>query len=314
MPQQSHGDLNWFEETLPDGHRSGYVSVIGRPNVGKSSLMNAFLGQKLAIVSPKPQTTRNRLLGILTLPEAQIIFVDTPGIHLPQNKLGRYMVEMAAGAIPDADLVLHIVDLSVAPGAGERHIAQMLGKQTGGPVWLVLNKVDLVKPSDLQKNMDSYLALGRYAGWSIVSAKRGDNLAGLRQEIIAHLPEGPRFYPPDQITDQQERFLVGELIREQILIQTREEVPHGVAVLIEEYTERRPDLTYISATIYVERDTHKGILIGKAGERLKNIGLQARKDIEALVSRQVYLELWIKVRKKWRQDDRDLRELGYAAN
>ena len=304
----------WYDEPLPVDHRSGFVAVVGRPNVGKSSLMNAYLGQKVAIVSPKPQTTRNRLLGILTQPDMQIIFVDTPGIHRPRHKLGKYMVETAAGAIPATDVVLFVVDLSELPSGADRAVVRILAERTQAPIVLALNKVDRVKPAQLQLHIDAYDGLGSFVDWMLVSATRGDNLDKLLDMVREYLPFGPRYYPPDQITDQQERFMVAELIREQILLTTHQEVPHGVAVIVEEFKERRPDLTYIGATIFVERETHKGIIISGKGEKLKRIGGEARQDIEQLLGHKVYLELWVKVRKRWRQDERDLRNLGYSAD
>jgi GTP-binding protein Era len=303
---------DWQPEALPAGHRAGFVAVVGRPNVGKSSLMNAFLGEKIAIVSPKPQTTRNRLLGILTRPEAQIIFVDTPGIHQPRHKLGAFMVETAAGAIPDADVVLFVADLTDDPQGGDVATARLVAQRAGAPAILALNKADAIGPAVLQRRVDAYRALGSFADWMLVSATRGDNLDKLLDMVIARLPEGPRYYPSDQVTDQHERFMVAELIREQVLLQTSQEVPHGVAVMVEEFKERRPGLVYIGATIHVERETHKGIIIGSKGERLKQIGQRARGDIEDLLGQKVYLELWVRVRKNWREDERQLRDLGYV--
>jgi GTPase len=302
----------WYDEPLPADHRSGFVAVVGRPNVGKSSLMNAYLGQKVAIVSPKPQTTRNRLLGILTRRNVQLIFIDTPGIHRPQHKLGKYMLDTAISAIPDADIALFVVDVSSYPTEADRATARLLSEQPEVPRVLALNKMDLVKPSELPARAAAYCELGAAMEWLPVSATRGDNLSELLSLLLDHLPLGPRLYPPDQVTDQQERFISAELIREQVFVQTHQEVPYGVAVAVEEFKERRPDLTYIGATIYVERDSHKGIIIGKDGERLKEIGQRARKDIEAMLDHAVYLELWVKVREKWRQDDRQLRDFGYA--
>jgi GTP-binding protein Era len=304
-------EVPWYEEPLPPDHRSGFVAVVGRPNVGKSSLMNAYLGQKVAIVTPKPQTTRNRLLGILTLPNAQIVFVDTPGIHQPRHKLGQYLVATATSAVPEADVVVFMVDVSVMPTDEDRMVADLLARKSQAPVLLAMNKVDLLRPADIQPHTEAYLALGQFDDWILISATRGDNLDKLREMIIERLPFGPRYYPPDQITDQEERFMAAELIREQVLLHTYEEVPHGVAVVVEEFKERRPDLTYISAVIYVERESQKGIIIGAKGEMLKRIGTAARREIEHFLGHQVYLELWVKVRKKWRQDERQLRYFGY---
>lgn len=306
-------DIDAFDiEEAPPGHRSGFVTVIGRPNVGKSTLVNAYVGQKIAIVSPKPQTTRGRLLGILTRTDAQIIFVDTPGIHTPKHKLGEVMVETARRAIPDADVVLFMVDVSVLPTEEDIQIAELLKATRHGPVILALNKSDLLAPANVVLFTESYLKLVEAAAWMLVSATRGDNRDKLLDLIIAHLPEGPRYYPPDEITDQQERDIAAELIREQALALLRDEVPHSVAVQVEEFKERGSGLVYISATIYVEKESQKGIVIGKEGEMLRKIGAAARREIEALLESRVYLELWVKVRKNWRKREIEVRRLGYV--
>ena len=299
-------------DEVPPGHRSGFVAVIGKPNVGKSTLMNAYLGQKVAIVSEKPQTTRWRIRGILTRPDAQIIFVDTPGIHQPKHKLGEFMVETATRAIPDADVILFVVDVSEMPTAEDEQIARLIEKYGRAPVILALNKADLLPPEQVIPHTDAYFKLVRHEDWMLVSATRGDNRDKLLDMIIAHLPEGPRYYPEDQITDQSVRTIAAELIREQVLHFTHQEVPHAVAVVVEDFKERSPNLTYISATIYVEKDSQKGIIIGKEGRMLKRIGQAARREIEALLGTQVYLDLWVKVRKKWRRREEELRRLGYA--
>ena len=299
-------------DEVPSGHRSGFVAVIGKPNVGKSTLMNAYLGQKVAIVSEKPQTTRWRIRGILTRPDAQIIFVDTPGIHQPKHKLGEFMVETATRAIPDADVILFVVDVSEMPTAEDEQIARLIEKYGRAPVILALNKADLLPPERVIPHTDAYFKLVRHEDWMLVSATRGDNRDKLLDMIIAHLPEGPRYYPEDQITDQPVRTIAAELIREQVLHFTHQEVPHAVAVVVEDFKERGPNLTYISATIYVEKDSQKGIIIGKEGRMLKRIGQAARREIEALLGTQVYLDLWVKVRKKWRRREEELRRLGYA--
>jgi GTP-binding protein Era len=313
-------------DDLPPDHRSGFVVVVGKPNVGKSTLMNAYLGQKIAIVSPKPQTTRNRLLGILTLErqggdrdvpiaaDAQIIFEDTPGIHQPLHKLGEYMVETAIRAIPDADLVLFLVDASQPPDDEDRRIAAILRERRDVPVLLVLNKADLLLPEVVDAQVEVYQALGNFGGWFLVSALRGDNRDHLLEAIVERLPLGPRYYPEEQVTDQQLRFMAAELIREQVLRHLREEVPHSVAVIVQDFKERTAALTYISANIYVERDTQKGIILGRGGSMIKRVGADARHEIEELVGGQVYLELWVKVKKKWRRDEQELRRLGYAAS
>jgi len=300
------------DDELPPDHRSGFVAVIGKPNVGKSTLMNAYLGHKIAIVSEKPQTTRHRLRGILTRPEAQIIFVDTPGIHQPRHKLGEFMVETATKSIPDADVVLFLVDVSEMPTAEDEQIAQLIEEYGKAPVILVLNKADLLPPEKVQPHADAYFELVKYDDWMMISATRGDNRDKLLDMIVARLPLGPRYYPPDQLTDQDMRFIVAELIREQVLRFLHQEVPHSVAVVIEEWKQRPEDLTYIGANIFVEKDSQKGIIIGQEGQMLKRIGRAAREEIEVLVGTQVYLDLWVKVREKWRKDEDELRRLGYA--
>jgi GTP-binding protein Era len=308
-----------INDDLPPDHRSGFVAVVGKPNVGKSTLMNAYLGQKIAIVSPKPQTTRTRLLGILTLKrergdpaDAQIIFVDTPGIHQPLHKLGEYMVDAAVRAIPDADVVLYLVDVSRPPSDEDRQIADILHQQCQTPIILTLNKADLLPPDDPPPNLESYQALGQFEDWLLVSAVRGDNLDFLLEAAIDRLPLGPRFYPEEQITDQHLRFMAAELIREQVIHHLRQEIPYSIAVMVDQFKERSEDLTYISANIFVERDTQKAIVLGRGGTMIKRIGAGARREIEDLLGTRVYLELWVKVRKKWRGDEEELRRLGYA--
>jgi GTP-binding protein Era len=305
-------DMYLDETGLPSDHRSGFVAVVGRPNVGKSTLMNAYLGQKIAIVSEKPQTTRNRLLGILTRDDVQIIFVDTPGIHAPFHKLGEVMVETAASAIPDADVVLFLVDASVPPTEEDTLVAEAIHEKGDElPVVLGLNKVDLL-PSSESPYAEAYLAMVQPAAWLPVSATRGDNRVQLLDLIIAHLPLGPRYYPEDQITDQQTRFITAELIREAALHHLRHEVPHALAVVVDEFKRRSQDMTYVGATLFVERDSQKGIVIGQGGRTLKAIGRSARAEIEKLVDTRVFLELWVKVRPKWRKKENELRRLGYT--
>jgi len=306
-------------DATPPGHRSGFVAVIGRPNVGKSTLMNRLVGQKVAIVSPKPQTTRSRILGILTREDFQAIFVDTPGIHRPRHKLGRAMVATATRAIPDADVVLFMVDVSVPPTGQDRAIAKLIREQTQSPVILVLNKMDLLPPEKVQPHTEAYwevvteMGEGRGGGWMMTVATEGTNLDDLLELIVAALPEGPRYYPSDQVTDQTEREIGAELIREQVLRHVRQEVPHAVAVVVEEFKERGGDVVYVGANIFVERDSQKGIIIGKRGQMLRRIGSAARQEIERMTGGQVYLDLWVKVRKGWRRDGRALRHLGYDA-
>jgi GTP-binding protein Era len=279
--------------------------------VGKSTLMNAWLGQKIAIVSPKPQTTRHRLLGIYTADGAQVIFMDTPGIHDPRHRLGEAMVETATRTIADADVVLLVVDASESPSPEDRLVASAI-RRCGShlPVVMALNKVDCLASAD-SPYAYAYLGLVPLAAWLPVSATRGDRRDELLSLIISHLPPGPRYYPAEQVTDQQERFIAAELIREAALNRLYEEVPHALAVVTEEFKQRSPDMTYISATLYVERDSQKPILVGERGRTLKEIGSAARAEIEQLVGTRVYLELWVKVRPKWRSKEDDLRCLGY---
>ena len=294
----------------PPGYKSGFVGIIGRPNVGKSTLMNKMVGQKIAIVSPVAQTTRNRLRGILTTPEAQIIFVDTPGIHKPHHQLGKVLVQNARIAIESVDLLVFVVDCSVEAGGGDRYIVDLLN-HTKTPVILGLNKSDQ-QPLNYQQIDDSYADLIKSHNWPIVkfSALNGDNLEALQKLLIDNLQPGPYYYPPDLVTDQPERFIIGELIREQILLLTREEVPHSVAVAIEKI-EETPTITRVFAAINVERDSQKGIIIGKGGAMLKTIGSAAREQMQKLIAGKVYLELFVKVEPKWRQSRSRLAEFGY---
>jgi GTPase len=308
----------------PPHFRSGYVAVIGKPNVGKSTLLNAYLGQKISIVSNKPQTTRDRIIGILTQPTAQVIFIDTPGIHLPKHALGQYMIDVAYGAIAEADAIVFMVDVSERPDENDRRIAAALRDQPETrSVILALNKMDhLLSPEEMKAHVEAYWALaptpvGQEApapwDWIMLSATQGTNSVELLDKIIAALPEGPRYYPADQVTDRQERDIAAELIREQALLHLKQEVPHSVAVSIEQYDERPNGSVHIAATIYVERDSQKGIMIGSGGKMLKQIGADARHEIQRLVDNKVFLELWVKVRKNWRQDERELRDLGYTS-
>lgn len=294
----------------PEGFKSGFVGIIGRPNVGKSTLMNQLVGQKIAITSPVAQTTRNRLRGILTTPEAQIIFVDTPGIHKPHHQLGEVLVKNAQIAIDSVDVLLFVVDGTSEAGGGDRFVAELL-QRTEVPVILGINKADL-QPDEPEAIDHTYRAIAAEQEWATVkfSALTGIGLDELQSMLIERLETGPYYYPPDLVTDQPERFIMGELIREQILLLTREEVPHSVAVAIER-VEEAPDITRILATIHVERSSQKGILIGKGGSMLKAIGSAAREQIQKLVMGKVYLELFVKVQPKWRQSRTRLAELGY---
>ncbi len=287
--------------------RSGFVALVGRPNVGKSTLLNAYLGTKVSIVSPKPQTTRIAVRGILNGPDAQVVFIDTPGMHQPRSKLGEFMVEAARRAIPDADVVCLIVDASEPPDEGDRRIAQMV-KASRKPAILVLNKVDRARHADVV--LQQYRDLGPWDSEVAIAAIKGEGIEALLAEIVARLPEGPRLFPADQLSDIPEREHVAELIREKVLLNTEQEVPHGVAIEIEEW-EQRGERLYIRATVNVERDSHKGIIIGGNGQMLKKIGAAARYEIERALNRPVFLDLWVKVRKDWRSDPSSLRWLGY---
>jgi len=299
-------------ESLPEDHRSGFVALVGRPNVGKSTLMNTYLGQKIAIVSEKPQTTRQRILGILTEPHCQIVFVDTPGIHTPHHRLGEYMVTTAKRALKDADVILWLVDGSVPPTPDDDSIGQILREAAKVPVILAVNKIDLVREEDWDGIAAPYLALANVHAHALISATRGDNRDRLLAMIVEALPLGPRYFPEEQVTDQDERFLAAELIREQVLRECHQEVPHSVAVIVDEFKDRSDDLSYISATIAVERESQKQIVIGRGGSMLKRIGQGARLEIEKALGRRVYLELWVKVLPKWRRDPALLKRLGYV--
>jgi GTP-binding protein Era len=300
-----------FDEELPPDHRSGYVALVGKPNVGKSTLLNALLGAKLAAVSPKPQTTRTSLLGILTRQDVQAIFVDTPGIHLPRTKLGEYMVESARRAIPDADVVLFMVDLATPPERPDVEVARLL-KDLTIPVILALNKADLVSPDVLRERSQAYEALGKFGESMAISALTGYQRDELLACVISRLPLGPRYYPADQLSDQQERFIASEIIREHLMRTLQQELPYVAAVAVQDFTERENGVLYISANIYVERDSQKGIVIGRGGSMLRRIGRDARLELQEIWERPVYLELWVKVLKNWRRNEEHLRRFGYA--
>jgi len=290
--------------------KSGYVSITGRPNVGKSTLLNMILGQKIAIVTEKPQTTRNRIIGIKNLEGAQIIFIDTPGIHSPRHKLGEIMVKEAKEAIKDVDIVLLMVEPFKEKIKEEMEIINLL-RSVGKPVILLINKIDKVRKQDILPLIDEYSKLFHFNEIIPISALYSDGIDRLLKVIVDTLPEGPLYYPPDQITDQIERFVIAELIREQVMLHTREEVPHSVHVEVVDWKERENGLINISANIYVERESQKGIIIGREGQRLKSIGTKARKNIEGLLNARVYLELWVKVKKNWRDNIYILKELGF---
>jgi len=289
--------------------RSGYVSIIGRPNVGKSTLLNSLLGEKIAIVSPKPQTTRNRIVGIKTTPDAQIIFMDTPGFHRPQHKLSEAMVRAARESLDEVDLILFMVEPHM-PAQAEKMIIDSL-RNIRIPVFLLINKIDTVKKGELLPAMEQFKDLHPFAEIIPMSAIKNDGVDLLMEKIVHSMPNGPRYYPDDLVTDQLERFMASEIIREKIMELTEQEIPHSVAVDVLKWSEREDGLISISCNIYVERDGQKAIIIGKNGSMLKSIGSKARIDIENLLHTKVFLELWVKVKKNWRNDDQLLQELGY---
>ncbi|MHB0988920.1 MAG: GTPase Era [Bellilinea sp.] len=296
-----------------EGFRAGYSALVGRPNVGKSTLMNALLGQKVAAVSPRPQTTRLRQLGILTLENAQVIFMDTPGMHLPVHKLGEYMNQVAEDSLRDADVILWLADASAPPTDEDQRVAARLNAlKHHPPILLVLNKMDIVNAGVLAERQDLFQMLLPQAKPIAVSAVTGQNCDALLQQILAQLPEGAPFFSEDQVTDFYERDIAAELIREAALNHLRDEIPHGLAVRIDEFTERNNGSAYIHATLLIERETHKGIVIGRNGEMLKQIGSTARGEIESMSGRKVFLELKVKVNANWRNRPDALRWLGYT--
>ena len=290
-------------------YKSGFVTLIGRPNVGKSTLMNYLIGQKIAITSNKPQTTRNRIQTVLTRPEGQIVFVDTPGIHKAKNKLGEYMVNVAERTLNEVDVVLWLVEPATFIGAGEQHIAKQL-KRVNTPVILVINKIDSVKREEVFAAIDAYKDIYDFAEIVPVSARSGSNADELIDVVMKYLPYGPQFYDEDTVTDQPERQIVAELIREKALHALEEEIPHGIAVAIDQM-KQRGKVMHIDATIICERDSHKGIIIGKQGNMLKKIGSTARFEIEKMLETQVNLKLWVKVKKDWRDSEYLMKNFGY---
>ena len=289
--------------------KSGFVTLIGRPNVGKSTLMNYLIGQKIAITSNKPQTTRNRIQTVLTTEEGQIVFVDTPGIHKAKNKLGEYMVNVAERTLNEVDVVLWLVEPTTFIGAGEKHIAEQL-KKVSTPVILVINKIDSVKKEEILPAIATYKDIYDFAEIVPVSARNGNNTEELLKAVMKYLPYGPQFYDEDTITDQPERQIVAELIREKALHSLQEEIPHGIAVAIDSM-KMKNKVMHIDATIICERDSHKGIIIGKGGSMLKRIGTAARMEIENLMDTKVNLKLWVKVRREWRDSDMYMKNYGY---
>jgi GTP-binding protein Era len=290
---------------------SGFVAIIGQPNVGKSTLLNQILGQKIAITSPKPQTTRNRILGIHNIENGQMLFLDTPGIHQAKGGLNRYMVDQALAAVKDVDVVMLLVEAGRDPGEAVLSILDMLQKLSC-PVVLVINKIDLVAPQTLLKVIDSYRRLFDFNQILPLSAKTGDGVERLLELLPPLLPAGPRYYPEEMITDLPERFIVAEMIREQVMKKTRDEIPYGTAVRVESFTEDpHRKLVVIQAVIHVERDSHKGIVVGRQGGMIKEIGATARRDIEGFLGCRVFLELFVRVDKNWTQSARMLKEFGY---
>ena len=294
---------------MKNDFKSGFVTLIGRPNVGKSTLMNYLIGQKIAITSNKPQTTRNRIQTVLTTDEGQIVFVDTPGIHKAKNKLGEYMVNVAEKTLNEVDVVLWLVEPTTFIGAGEQHIAKQL-QRVKTPVILVINKVDSVKREEILPAIAAYKDIYDFADIVPVSARSGDNTDELLRVIMKYLPYGPRFYDEDTVTDQPERQIVAELIREKALHSLQDEIPHGIAVAIDRM-KMQNKVMHIDATIICERDSHKGIIIGKQGSMLKKIGSTARYEIERMLDCKVNLKLWVKVKKDWRDSDFLMKNFGY---
>lgn len=295
---------------MQNNFHSGFVAILGRPNVGKSTFLNRVVGQKIAIMSDKAQTTRNKIQGIYTEDDAQIIFIDTPGIHKPHSRLGDFMVESALSTLNEVDAVLFMVNATQKRGRGDDFIIERL-KNVKKPIYLVINKIDQIHPDKLLQIMDDYRNTLDYAEVFPISALEGNNCPELIESLVNTLPEGPQYYPADQITDHPERFIAGELIREKVLELTREEVPHSVAVVVDRIHREDDEKVLVQATIVVERTSQKGIIIGKGGKMLKQIGVKARKDIELMLGDKVYLELWVKVQPNWKDRQVDLQALGY---
>ena len=291
-------------------HKSGFVAIVGRPNVGKSTLLNRVVGQKIAIMSDKAQTTRNKIQGVYTTDDAQLIFIDTPGIHKPKHRLGDFMVETAYSALREVDVTLFMISADQKRGKGDDFIIERL-RQSQTPVFLVINKIDKVHPDALLAIIEDYSSQMDFAEIVPISATEGNNFETLMKLLIDEMPEGPQYFPEDQITDHPEYFIVSELVREKVLLLTRDEVPHSVAVVVDSRKRDHNDKVHIQATIIVERDSQKGIIIGKGGKMLKQIGTKARLDIEHLLDDKVFLELWVKVQKDWRDKQTFLTDYGY---
>ncbi|MFD2209203.1 GTPase Era [Virgibacillus halophilus] len=291
-------------------HKSGFIAIIGRPNVGKSTFLNRVVGQKIAIMSNKPQTTRNKIQGVLTQDDAQFVFIDTPGIHKPKHRLGDFMVKIAENTLNEVDAILFMINAEEGYGRGDQYILDRL-QHIQSPIFLVINKIDLVHPHKLLELIELYKEKCDFEEIVPISALEGNNVDNLLEVLKKHLPEGPQYYPADQVTDHPERFIISELIREKVLELTREEIPHSVAVAIDSIEKRPSNAVYLQATIITERKSQKGILIGKQGSMLKEIGIKARKDIEALLGTKVFLELWVKVQTDWRNKQGQLHQFGF---
>ncbi|MGS4114874.1 GTPase Era [Staphylococcus pseudintermedius] len=292
-------------------YKSGFVTIIGRPNVGKSTFVNRVIGHKIAIMSDKAQTTRNKIQGVMTQQDAQIVFLDTPGIHKPKHKLGDYMMKVAKNTLSEIDAVMFMVNVNEEIGRGDEYIMEML-KTVKTPVFLVLNKIDLVQPDALMPRIEQYQRYMDFAEIIPISALEGHNVDHFINVLKSYLPEGPQYYPDGQISDHPEQFVVSELIREKILQTTSEEIPHAIGVNVERMTQESEDRVHIEAVIYVERDSQKGIVIGKGGKKLKEVGKRARLDIEHLLGSKVYLDLWVKVQKDWRNKSSFIKQMGYV--
>ncbi|WP_404960305.1 GTPase Era [Staphylococcus pseudintermedius] len=293
-------------------YKSGFVTIIGRPNVGKSTFVNRVIGHKIAIMSDKAQTTRNKIQGVMTQQDAQIVFLDTPGIHKPKHKLGDYMMKVAKNTLSEIDAVMFMVNVNEEIGRGDEYIMEML-KTVKTPVFfLVLNKIDLVHPDALMPRIEQYQRYMDFAEIIPISALEGHNVDHFINVLKSYLPEGPQYYPDGQISDHPEQFVVSELIREKILQTTSEEIPHAIGVNVERMTQESEDRVHIEAVIYVERDSQKGIVIGKGGKKLKEVGKRARLDIEHLLGSKVYLDLWVKVQKDWRNKSSFIKQMGYV--
>lgn len=295
---------------MDSNYKSGFVAIIGRPNVGKSTFLNYVIGQKIAIMSDKPQTTRNKIQGVLSKKEYQMIFIDTPGIHKPKHRLGEFMVKIAENTLNEVDAVLFMINADEGYGRGDQFIIDRL-ESVNTPVFLIINKIDLITPDELLGIIDEYRVKGEFQEIIPISALEGNNVNRLLGELERYLPEGPQYYPTDQITDHPEQFIITEFIREKALHLTREEIPHSIAVALENMETRKDGTVFIQATIVIERDSQKGIIIGKQGSMLKKIGQEARKDIEVLLGSKVYLELWVKVKRDWRNKQAQLEKLGF---